>query len=199
MKKTLSLLVFLFFTIPVISQKQIHLMDNDSVINARKIKYKFTRGEVKYLPEGPSKSYKVKTFGQIDYLTINKNNYGITNSGLLKVKKDFFNNEATQRGALDACRYYTKYTGAATGTFVTTFLAGGIIGLIPAISTSSTTPKEKNLNMPDVPLKQEPDYKTAYQKQAKNIKSGKVWNNYAMGLLTAITLVFTLSMLTAAP
>ena len=105
----------------------------------------------------------------------------------------------SKRGALDACKYYTRYKGAATGTFVTTFLVGGILGLIPAISTSATPPKEKNLNMPEVPLKQEPEYKTAYQKQAKNIKSGKVWGNYAMGLLTAMTVVLTISVLSSAP
>jgi hypothetical protein len=172
----------------VLSQKQIHLFENDSLINVKKVKYSVIDGTIKYVGIGKVKSYVNLNANDVEYLTINKRIFGISRAGLIKVDDVFFINESSKKGALDACRHYTKYRPAASGTYWTTALTGGVIGLIPAISTSSTSPKEKNLLMPEGLLKADPGYTNAYKKQAKNMKQGKVWGSYGIGVVTATIL-----------
>lgn len=64
------------------------------------------------------------------------------------------------QGQRQAERYYQKYTGAGTGTLITS-LVSPLVGLIPAIACSSTTPKEANLGYPKAELfAQEPTFPT---------------------------------------
>jgi hypothetical protein len=70
------------------------------------------------------------------------------------------------QGQKDARRYYKKYKGAGTGTLITSLLSP-LVGLIPAIACSSTTPKESNLNYPNAELFKQADYKEGYIQQAK--------------------------------
>src|SRR5260221_7014766 len=55
---------------------------------------------------------------------------------------------ACDQGTKDAKKYYRNGNAAARGTFFTTLLTGGVLGLIPAIITSSHTPKNENLDYP---------------------------------------------------
>ncbi len=81
----------------------------------------------------------------------------------------------------DASKHYTRYKPAGTGTLVAS-LVSPIVGLIPAIATASSEPKEKNLNVPDSVLIQNPIYNDAYIIKASSIKRKKVWKNWLIGL-----------------
>ena len=100
-------------------------------------------------------------------------------------------NDTVFKGAVDACRFYdTK--GAQTATFISTFGVGAILGLVPAISISSTNPKDKNLKMPENALKNDVLYNNGYKMQAKKIKQKNTWRGYGNGIAALITLVLIL-------
>jgi hypothetical protein len=91
-------------------------------------------------------------------------------------------------GKTEAVKYY-KHGGGSFATGVTSFLTGGILGIIPAIFCSATTPKTKNLGLPkDAPVRNK-DYMVGYTLKAKKLKQKKVWKAYGIGLLGAI--IFT--------
>jgi len=92
-----------------------------------------------------------------------------------------------RQGKSDAKIYYKGYKGAGTGTFLTTLFLGPIVGLVPAIATSVSTPNEDHLTFPNVALTKNPDYVTGYTQEAKRKKSRKVWGNY--GIATGIIVV----------
>lgn len=116
----------------------------------------------------------------------------ITISEVKKEDTFFFKDMSPQdlniKGEIDASKHYRKYKGAATGTLITS-LVSPLLGLIPAIACSSTTPKLENLGYPDQQLFQKSDYYKGYTKKAKRIKSGKVWKNWGIGLGVNIALV----------
>ena len=72
-------------------------------------------------------------------------------------------------------------------------LISPLIGLAPAISCSSTKPKDKNLNYPNKDLFSNTDYHDGYTAKAKKIKQAKVWNNWfiAFGVNVIAVLVLT--------
>ena len=86
------------------------------------------------------------------------------------------------QGKNDAKKYYHNGGAAARGTFFTTIVAGGLLGLIPAITTSSTAPKDKNLDYPNAELMKNPDYAQCYIHTAKKRKQGKVWTLFGIGI-----------------
>lgn len=95
-----------------------------------------------------------------------------------------------QFGKRDARIYYTRFQGAATGTFLTTFPGSPALGLITALSTSLTAPKEHNLEMPNSVLAANADYHTGYKKTAWSVKRKKVWTSWGIGVgVTAITVL----------
>ncbi|SDE83684.1 hypothetical protein SAMN04487996_107141 [Dyadobacter soli] len=96
------------------------------------------------------------------------------------------------KGQVDAEKNYKKYKGAATGTLIAS-LVSPLVGLIPAIITSSTTPKLENLGYPDENLFKQADYHNAYTKKAKRIKSGKVWKNWGIGFGVNLVLVLVIA------
>lgn len=98
------------------------------------------------------------------------------------------------RGQQDASKYYTGYKRAGTGTLMTG-LVSPLVGLIPAIASSSTPPKDSNLNYPDTELMKNSDYYNGYTQKAKKIKQGKVWKNWgiALGVNLVAVLVITSS------
>lgn len=197
--KTLFIICFLGFSLHVFSQCEVHFLQNDSVQVFKKIKVK--RGEIIGIPFEKSKPDERISFQKIDYININGKHLGVGHKGLVKIKDDLFNDKMTREGALDASRNYRKYKGAATGTFFTTFLTGAVLGLIPAIPTSVTTPSPKNLNIPNGPNMDDEKYLFGYKTQAKRIKSGKVWSNYGGGILCAVSatiLIRTIAMAGAA-
>lgn len=85
-------------------------------------------------------------------------------------------------GRSDAEQYYKGYKGAGTGTLLTTFLTGGILGLIPAVACSSTPPKEHSLGIRNDSQVQNAAYRAGYAEEARRIKSRKVWTNYGIGV-----------------
>lgn len=86
-------------------------------------------------------------------------------------------------GLIDASKYYRGYKAAGTGTLLTSLLVSPLVGLVPAIACSSTKPAENSLNYPDKNLYSVDDYKRGYNYKAKKMKSGKVWNNWAIALM----------------
>ncbi|MBX2904903.1 MAG: hypothetical protein KF744_02635 [Taibaiella sp.] len=93
-----------------------------------------------------------------------------------------------QKGKMDADRFYDGWRPARTLTIVVTALFGAILGLIPAIATSVTPPKPQNLGCGTVSLMRDARYKAAYEREAKKIKSRKVWGGFGIGVLLAIAL-----------
>lgn len=100
------------------------------------------------------------------------------------------------QGQADASRYYKGYKGAGTGTLITSLISP-IVGLIPAIACSSTSPKEANLDFPNASLMNNPEYYNGYTKKAKKIKQGKVWKNWGVAMAVNIAAVLILSSTTA--
>jgi len=92
------------------------------------------------------------------------------------------------KGQIDAERNYKKYRGAATGTLIAS-LVSPLIGLIPAIACSATTPKLKNLGYPDETLFKQAEYHASYTQKAKRIKKRKVWTNWGIGLGVNLAIV----------
>ena len=181
---------------PLQAQNEIHLLGSDSTLKCRKIK--LHKGYISFTMSDTNKEVRYLRFLEIDYVDIKGKLYGASERGFFKISPELFANDTSRLGALDACRNYSKYKGAATGTFLTTFLAGGILGLIPAISTSATTPREKNLGMPPSGLKSDTIYVKSYIRQAKNMKSGRVWHNYGTGILAIVITVVTVNIIVGA-
>ncbi|MEJ8801812.1 hypothetical protein [Pontibacter sp. H249] len=96
------------------------------------------------------------------------------------------------RGQADASTFYEGYKTAGTVVLVTSLLSP-LVGLVPAVATSSTPPKTHNLDVPYNQLMQNPDYATGYKKKARKIKSGKVWTNWAIGLGTNLVLALLIA------
>lgn len=89
--------------------------------------------------------------------------------------------ELFRQGRSDASRYYHGYKGAGTGTLITS-LVSPLLGLIPAIATSSANPSNARLNYPNADLMKKSSYYDGYTQKAKSIKRGKVWKNWGIGL-----------------
>jgi len=85
------------------------------------------------------------------------------------------------KGSKDAEKNYDDYSSAGTGTLVVALISPAL-GLIPAIASSSTTPKDKNLSYPNARLMENPDYRNGYIKKAKKMKQGRVWTNWGIAL-----------------
>jgi hypothetical protein len=96
------------------------------------------------------------------------------------------------KGQIDAARHYKRYKGAATGTLLTS-LVSPVIGLIPAILCSATSPKIENLGYPNEELFKQPAYYKAYNKKAKKIKQRKVWSNWGIGLGVNLVVILVLA------
>ncbi len=193
MKYLTILLIAMCLTFQAQSQNEIHLLNSDSTLTFKKIR--FSKESIRILPMEKGKASISFSNKEIYYVNMKGIHYGPAAKGYFKVKDVLFQNEISKQAALDACRNYTNYKSAATGTFCTTFFTGPILGLIPAISTSSTPPKLSNLNIPDTKLKDVESYITSYRMQAKNMKSSRVWNNYASGIIYAILISVTANLI----
>ena len=108
----------------------------------------------------------------------------------------FLNDNPFAQGQSDALQYYKEYKAASTGTLITS-LFSPFLGLVPAIVTSSTPPKEINLDYPNKTFLSNPEYVNGYTTKAKKIKQDKVWTNYAIGsgtwlvVATLLIVIFT--------
>lgn len=104
----------------------------------------------------------------------------------LKKAASFSSGSSYENGKADAKIYYKGHKTAGTVTLISTILFVPI-GLIPAISTTSTEPSDKNLMYPNGDLmRNDLDYARGYKAGAKKVKSKKVWNNFLIGFGTAI-------------
>lgn len=129
-----------------------------------------------------SMSVSAQDFGSDSTITITNNTlYTLLPAENLEIK-----------GQIDAERNYKGYKGAAVGTLIASLISP-IVGLIPAIATSVSTPKMVNLGYPSEELFKKPDYNRSYTKKAKKIKSGKVWRNWGIGFGANLVLVLLLS------
>lgn len=113
--------------------------------------------------------------------------YGDGNLEIISVKKIKASeiNSMFLKGSQDATAHY-KHPGGSIGTGVASFLTGGIIGLIPAIACSATTPKMINLGLTKESPIRDKDYMLGYAATAKKMKQKKVWTSYTLGVLSAV-------------
>ncbi|MEI6900984.1 MAG: hypothetical protein WCL00_13995 [Bacteroidota bacterium] len=175
------------------SQYRIHLIDSDSVLNCKKIK--MHKGFISYTAIGSECTVLNLRNDSVAFVEIKGKHYGPSAKEYFRIRDDLFQNKVLMSGALDACKNYSKYKGAATGTFVTTYFVGGLLGLVPAIATSQTTPKIENLNMPEGKSALDETYRKGYVRQAKDIKSARVWSNYGYGILFAVVTVIAVNII----
>jgi hypothetical protein len=103
------------------------------------------------------------------------------------------NNDLFRQGQTDAMKYYRGYRGAASTTFLVSLVGTPILGLIPAIACSVTTPHGRYLMCPNRELIQNSDYYTGYTIGAKRIKSRKVWANWgaACGIYIILGILYS--------
>ncbi len=101
------------------------------------------------------------------------------------------NLEMYSKGQSDAVNFYKGYKAASTGTFVVSLLSPAV-GLIPALATSTTPPKDKNLDFPSHELKTNPDYLSGYNQRSRKLKSNKVWTNWGIALGINVALYYML-------
>ncbi len=88
--------------------------------------------------------------------------------------------------AKDANERYTA-NGPFWGGWWMGFLFG-IIGILPALIISFTSPKEHNLNMP-ADKATNLEYKNCYKQQADKIKSGRTWKGFLIGLAIFVVIL----------
>ncbi len=107
----------------------------------------------------------------------------IFNEVVSSESKSLPDDEMCEKGKEDAKMYYkAKKTGAGwTLATAAVPVTAPLFGLIPAIKCSSAVPADKNLNYPDKELMQNTDYSRCYKRQAKKMKTKKIWKFYAIG------------------
>ena len=183
MKKTfLPLVVFIFILIVNAQGQDIITKKNGDDIQAKVLEITLT--ELKYKNfnnlNGPLISILKSDVifvkyenGTKDVFAEEKPSSLLSKSNVLEANGVVDEDDAAIIGKADAKRYYKGYTTAGTGTLVTGLFAGSIFALIPAIATSSSEPKESNLQYPKPSLMKNSKYVNGYQKEAfKNKKFG---------------------------
>jgi hypothetical protein len=90
-------------------------------------------------------------------------------------------NDMSIKGKQDAITNYKGKSSGAGWTAAATILTSPVLGLIPAITCSSTEPSDENLNYKDPELMKNNDYNTAYTKQAHKTKKKKIWTSFGVG------------------
>jgi len=216
MKMTLKISILLIFTFNLISSQDTILLKNNSKllvenieVGLRDVKYKnflnrdgitfsVDKLDVDYIIFSNGYRQKIEVYEtkriidtSVIYVTNDPNDIYLINvtndNNVTKGVNDLPRNLFTQ-GQVDAAKFYKGYRVASTGTLVIALLSP-IVGLIPAIACSATTPKSRNLDYPDSQLFQTIDYQHGYVSQSKRIKSKKVWRNWGIALGTNVILV----------
>lgn len=181
----------LFFALLTLIVVNLNAQDIITMHNGNDIKakvFEISDTEIKYkkfdLLDGPTYTKKKSEILIIRYengmkdmfLEEQKNNEGITK----------FNSD----GRADAKIHYRGRNSGAVWTGATAFWFSPLIGVIPAIACSATTPKDFNLNYPDKDLMRDYNYSNNYKKEAKRIKRNKVWGGAAIGSLAWLGLFY---------
>ena len=176
-----SLFVFLFLTATsCFSQDTLYMNDKTKeVVIIKSIDF----FGVNYVKSDSSKlDVKVMPRFRVDFIAYKNGSLLVVNANKKYVP---ININSFNKGELDAKENYIGKTGAIF-TGITSFLTGGIGGLIPAIACSVTKPKFSNLSIPNnAPIKDH-DYMMGYYVKAKTIKQKKVWTGYFIGVGCAV-------------
>jgi len=154
-----------------------------------------TTTEIKYKkfenPDGPTFSILKSDIVMIRYQNGTKDIF--TEEKKTEIVPASSNDDLFTQGKFDANRYYNGYKGAGTTTLLTSLIFSPLIGLIPAIATSSSKPSDMNLNYPNANLMKNTDYYSGYTQKAKKIKQGKVWKNwgiaFGVNLIAAVLII----------
>lgn len=193
MKSSITLLFLFIYTFS--NAQDIIFLKNGEEIKA-KVK-EVTQTEIKYLKfenqESPIYSLSKAQVLMVKYENGSKDIFekadSFIESNPIPVSKSTESTntaEMYEKGIQDATFYYNGKHSGKTGVLLASLLTNGLIGLIPAIPCSLTKPKIENLNIPNAELyRNNANYAHGYDKQAKKIKSKKIWTNYAIG--TAIS------------
>lgn len=126
-------------------------------------------------PKGPSYKLEKDSVAMIEYANGTKDVFET------KEKKEEADINYFIKGQRDADRFYQDYKTASVSTLIVSLLSP-LVGLIPALATSLSRPKEVNLGFPDTKLFKRKDYRRGYKLRAKKIKSRKVWTNWGVAL-----------------
>ena len=92
----------------------------------------------------------------------------------------------------DAKKYYHRMGFAGGGTLIAS-LVSPLLGLIPAIACSSSTPKDSKLDYPDALQMKNNIYNECYTNAAKKKKSRRVWTMWGIGLGVNIVAIVVIS------
>lgn len=143
-----------------------------------------TMSHIVYRDSATAQKDKAMPKSNVRYLTYSSGQYEVIS---LKNISPAEINISFRKGQQDATANYTGKSCGAVGTGVTSFLTGGIIGLVPAIACSATRPKTLNLGLPRGAPVSDKSYMLGYVTTAKAAKQKKVWTGYAVGFISAIT------------
>jgi len=88
------------------------------------------------------------------------------------------------QGTHDADNNYHAQHSGKRAIFFTSLIGTPLLGIIPAIVSSSTRPKLQNLNIKDASLLNNPAYMKGYKDEAHDIKKRLVWGNYVAASVT---------------
>lgn len=91
------------------------------------------------------------------------------------------NMEAFEKGKRDARLNYKGKNSGAIWTGAAAAFTAPILGVIPAIATSSSEPKIENLGSIDPKLFKDPNYKAGYLEEAHKRKKRRVWSGFGVG------------------
>ena len=83
--------------------------------------------------------------------------------------------------------------GFAGGGTLIASLVSPLLGLIPAIACSSSTPKDSKLDYPDALQMKNNIYNECYTNAAKKKKSRRVWTMWGIGLGVNIVAIVVIS------
>lgn len=180
MKKSIILFLTLVVFIPVAKSQDVITKKTGEDITTKVVE--ITLNEVKY-KKWDNQDGPLISISKSDILMIRYQNG----------TKDLFNNETLpasatpvgesenyKLGQKDAMQYYKGYKGAANGTLATGLLLSPLLGLIPAIATTTQTPEDINLHYPDSSKMKNADYYNGYTKKSFQIKKQKVWTNWGV-------------------
>lgn len=187
---------FVFMLLVVLTANIISAQDVIQLKNGEEIRGRVTEIGVSTIsykklsnPDGPQYNVEKEQVSAIRYEneTVEVFDEGSDKSTTEKSDVDYF-----IKGQLDADRYYVNYKTASTSTLFVSLLSP-LVGLIPAIATSATPPKEINLGYPSSELYEINDYRRGYQLRARKIKSRQVWTNWGIAFGVNLVLVIALA------
>ena len=183
--RILLLSFMLCFTIKTSAQDTIYLLNNNKVI--AKIKGIDAFNITYRKNDSTSKRDMIIPKNQVRLVAYSNGSFIICS--VRKINPAFIKDYPMfLKGVSDATIYY-KHPGGSIATGITSFLTGGLLGLIPAIACSATQPKVVNLGLPPGAAITNKDYMLGYISKAKKMKQSKVWTCYGMGLGAILILV----------